>query len=237
MTPTSTSPLRRLAMTGMLLGLAVCASFTANAQANLTVTNGYQSSVSVSLTGHVPNPFSLLAGSFFGTLTGGPLAFPTNFEAYCVDINTAVRLGPPGYNVNLVTPTSRTSWLGTNAIFLYAQHPGFTRIEQRTAMQLAIWNTIYDTDNSVTPGAGTFSDDVVTANIENLANLYLTDSIGKSSPGTQFVDTLGASHSQTLLFAGTPEPGTVAYLSVFGAGFLAVVRGRLRKSGARRQKG
>ncbi len=46
---------------------------------------------------------------------------------------------------------------GARAAYLYDTFAaGATADTARTALQMAIWNVLYDTDNSVTSGAGTF---------------------------------------------------------------------------------
>lgn len=225
-------------MAGIWAGLLGTASLVSQAQGNLTLATGSGANMSVSLTGHTPNPFSVYAGSFNGTLVGGPASYPTSFEAFCVDINAAAHVGAPAYAINLTTTNSltnggRVAWLYNNALFLYSQHTNISSnaADQRSGLQLAIWNVLYDTDNTVS--SGTFSVDIAPANSEALANLFLTDSIAKTANGTQLKDASGHSY-QAFIGPSTPEPGALAYLSVFSGGCLFALRGRFRKTRMRK---
>lgn len=229
--------LRRLAVaviSTLLLGAVV---MTAQAQGNLTITNGYGNNVTVGLTGHVPTPFGVFAGDFNSYLSGGPAGYPTFFESYCVDINSAANLGSP-YAVTEASSSTlnrggQVTWLAENAIYLFASNPGYTANQQRASLQLAIWNTLYDTDNTVS--IGSFYLDTGPAGVETLANLYLTSSVGKTAAGVNNKISDNSGHGyQTLIKAGTPEPGAIAYLSVLGGGCLSLLGRRRRKLGSKR---
>jgi hypothetical protein len=228
MTCVSFRSLNSLTAAGFGFVLLGTVSLKAQAQGNLTISNAYGSNLSVSLLGHTPDPFSVFAGSFYANLVGGPTTFPASFEAYCVDINSPAHFGG-AYGVNITSSSSlshgtQVSWMGNHALYLFEQHPGYTPNEQRAALQLGIWNTLYDTDNTISNGnfALDFASD---PKIETLANLYLTDSAGKSMPGSQILDATGHSY-QALINAQTPEPGTIAYLAILSGGSLSLLRRR-----------
>ena len=104
-----------------------------------------------------------------GTLLGPPLDAPNTFEAYCVDFNTAVfgptLPDPPGlYDA---TRGDMSDWVdgsgltangsGERAAWLYNEFattfdPDATSDlgkRQRSALQMAIWNGLYDSDFTV----------------------------------------------------------------------------------------
>ena len=243
MSQTRTRILHCLAVSGTLTLLLGAVSPTAQAQGSLTIVNGYGNDVSVGLAGHTPTtPFSVFAGDFNSSLSGGPAGYPTRFESYCVDINSAVHLG----SAYAVTESSssglnragQVNWLAENAVSLFSTNPGYTATEQRASLQLAIWNTLYDTDNTV--NSGNFYLDTTPLNNEfTLANLYLSASANKTALGVNNKISDNSVHSgnwyQALIKSGTtPEPGTIAYLAVLGGGCLSLLRRRRRTSGSKR---
>ena len=225
-----------VAGTAILLLGVIC--LTAQAQGTLTTRNGYGNTVSVGLTGHVPTPFSVFAGDFASYLSGGPAGYPTFFESYCVDLNAAANV-TTSYAVtesssNSLNRAGQVTWLAENAIYLFASNPGYTLNEQRASLQLAIWNTLYDTDNTV--NTGSFYLDTGPTNEFTLANLYLTASATKTAVGVNNKISDNSGHAyQTLIAAGTPEPGAIAYLSILTGGCLSVLGRRYGKSGSRRR--
>jgi hypothetical protein len=239
MSQTWTRILHCLAVAGTLTLLSGAVSLTAQAQGNLTIVNGYGNDVSVGLTGHTPVKFGVFAGDFGSSLAGGPVGYPTLFESYCVDINSAAHLG----SAYAVTESSssglnragQVTWLAENAVYLFSTNPGYTADEQRASLQLAIWNTLYDTDNTV--NSGSFYLDTTPLNNEyTLANLYLTASVGKTATGVnnKISDNSGNGYQTLIKANSTPEPGTLAYLSVVGGGCLSLLKRRRRTSGSKR---
>lgn len=105
-----------------------------------------------------------------GTGLGDPLDAPATFEAYCVDFNTAVfgptLPNPPG--TYAATRDDMSAWVdgsglpshgtGERAAWLYNEFATTFASDatsdlgkrQRTALQMAIWNGLYDNDFTVT---------------------------------------------------------------------------------------
>jgi hypothetical protein len=88
-----------------------------------------------------------------------------SFEAYCADIDGFLPASPGTFDVT-VAPMSGwnlTSPVGTagvqGATWLYNEYAASFAagdLVSRTALQMAIWNALYDTDSSVADGAGAF---------------------------------------------------------------------------------
>jgi hypothetical protein len=128
--------------------------------------HGNGNAVSVSSPG-----FSGHAGGFNVTLSGfsGPNALSGAFEAYCVDLYEHITLGASYTNYNIVSAatmwgadkvaalTELVTYVNNSGLFASAA-AGF-KDNQSTALQLAIWNIVYDTDKTLDSGAGaTFSE-------------------------------------------------------------------------------
>jgi hypothetical protein len=123
-----------------------------------------------------------------GTTDLGPTIAGAEFEAYCVDLLT------PIFESGLPTPPAtydaeaglmadwvadggvtdgqagrRAAWLYTEYAASFAAGATF----ERTALQMAIWNELYDGDQSVTQGDGKFYVNAANTQVTNLANGYL----------------------------------------------------------------
>jgi len=115
--------------------------------------------------------FSGHAGGFNVTLSGftGPNALSGAFEAYCVDLYEHISIGASYTNYSIVSAatmwgadkvaalTQLVTYVNNSGLFASAA-AGF-KDNQSTALQLAIWNIVYDTDKTLDSGAGaTFSE-------------------------------------------------------------------------------
>ena len=193
----------------------------------------------------------------------------TTFEAYCVDILTDVfGAGTTTQNVPVeVTADAApmSTWVdpsalnlhgpdaGSKAGWLYQEYAAASVTnDQRSALAMAIWNVLYDTDSSVSDGQGTFyvwcdssvpgsfcnpSNDVgfhtVDGAIVTLANSYLTtvnalsaaQLAAANSTWLQLTATTG--NIQDFVGPGpstsVPEPASVLLL---GTGLAAALAGR-----------
>jgi hypothetical protein len=203
--------------------------------------------------GFVSGTFDGLAHAVLGSVTmdngaglGAGLDAPATFEAYCVDIFGSVF--DPGTSTQIVpvtvtaAPASMTTWTdpsgaasrtnaGAIAAYLYnTVEPTVTTDTQRTALAMAIWNVLYDNDQSVSNNAGSFYvwDDpggVVTQANAYLATLGLSDatwlqlSTGSGSTFTDVQDFMGPLPTTT----SVPEPSS-AWLLLAGVFAIVVAR-------------
>ncbi len=195
-----------------------------------------------------PN-YSGQAGGFKGALSGmSDPAFNLNpVEMYCVDlgqyitINTGTTYGVKIYgetgaadftimDVASVFSASVANRLAKLVSYAESVSTLVDTSAESTSMQLAIWNTVYDTDNTLTAPAtpatagnpGTFSD---SSGYAGYANTLLTNSVGFAATKQLYV--LKSATNQDQLFwidtpAGRqlPEPASLALvaLALGGAG-------------------
>jgi hypothetical protein len=124
--------------------------------------HGNGNAVSVSSPG-----FSGHAGGFAVTLSGfsGPNALNGAFEAYCVDLYEYISLGSSYTNYNIVAASTMYSASKLAALTqlvtyvnngnVFASAAAGSKDNQSTALQLAIWNIVYDSDKTLdsAPGA------------------------------------------------------------------------------------
>jgi hypothetical protein len=138
------------------------------------------------------------AGAFKGSVSfaaGGEQGFTGingNFISYCVEIQESFYLpsgNMTGYNV--LAGANYTEWNNTNGTGKIAGNTAIrlgqllsyvasnstlvVTAAESTSMQLAIWNIIYDTDNTVT--SGLFSEKTVGGAYDSYANTLLANSL------------------------------------------------------------
>lgn len=189
--------------------------------------------VNVTATGTTPATYTGGAGAFTGTLSGAGVFDSASFVTYCVELEQSFNWGSlTGYT--LVTPAAyngagANGW-GPNSVAIgnrlgelltYAL-PTANTSANSTSLQLAIWNTIYDTDNTVS--GGTFTD---ISSYATQANTYLANSL--STVSTLQIRVLTNHDKQDFVaYAPVPEPGTYALMAAgLGVmGFLARRRSR-----------
>ena len=150
--------LSRLAATTLL-----CAASFASHGASVTLsqwTFGNGNSVQ----GSTP-AYNAPAGGFSGTLSGTGTAYDGSIESYCVELAQTISLGAAYSNYSLVAASSyfdstKATALGKLLSYanpLVAGVADGTDDDWSTSLQLAIWNTVYDTDNTLSGGSFTNS--------------------------------------------------------------------------------
>lgn len=117
------------------------------------------------------------AGGFSGTLSGAGPGFDGSIETYCVELTQTFNLGSAYNNYNLVTAGSYFSAAKVDTLgkLLSYANPIVAAANNNvddnysTALQLAIWNTVYDNDSTVS--SGNFKD---TSGFAAQANAFLS---------------------------------------------------------------
>lgn len=152
------------------------------------------------------NQYSGHAGGFTGTLTGAG-AFDTNsFLTYCVELEEHFSFsGNAMTNYNVVTGDS---YFGSDKAYRMGQLVSYTRANPSlvnsaftsAAMQLAVWNLVYDGDASLS--AGSFHD---SSGLANYATGLLFDAAAFGAP-TFSVYALQRRGSQDFLLAARLPP-------------------------------
>ena len=104
--------------------------------------------------------YSGAGGGFSGTLTGASAQFNGNINTYCVELGEFFSFGTANPNYNVLTSVSyfgagkalQLAKLLSYANPLVAASAAGTKDDLSTALQLAIWNTVYDTDATLSSG-------------------------------------------------------------------------------------
>jgi hypothetical protein len=176
------------------------------------------------------------AGGFTGSLTGFGAPYDSaSFQTYCVELTQSFNLpsGPmSGYSI--VTPAAYGEWanpaytanrIGQLITYVNLHPTAVDTSAESTSLQLAIWNSIYDTDSSLL--SGSFKD---TTGFAAYADTLLADSASTVSQVNVLV--LANPNSQDFLVTTpVPEPETV---SLMAAGLVAVgMLVRRRRPGSR----
>lgn len=205
--------------------------------ANWTFGNGNRVSASTPA-------YSGLSGGFSGTLTGAP-GLDGAINTYCVELTEQFHFGTAYSDYSVVSAGSyfsaaKAQTLGKLISYVFDGNffgsvAANYRDDLSTALQLAIWNTVYDSD--ITLSSGSFKDTSVYKNGSvNFAgaNALLTASQAASQDITYQLYVLKSvgrpGHQDQLLWKAVPEPASFALAALaLGAAGLA---SRRRKTAA-----
>lgn len=229
-----------------LTGLALATTLSSGWAAEVTISGwafGSGNAVNVSGSGVPGSGYTGAAGGFTGKLTGAGSFDSNSFLAYCIELEEQLSFGASavsGYTVlsgtsyfdtrRSINPSrpdgpSTATRLGQLVTWAQADPTRVDTAGESTAMQLAIWNIVYDTDWTVAATSGSFRD---SSSYQSLATQMLQGASGVTSQYT--ISALSLSGKQDLLLAtrngAVPTPGTLALVGLGLAGAVMVLRKR-----------
>jgi hypothetical protein len=198
---------------------------------------------------HVTTPaHNGLAGAFKGSVNfsaaeeaaGFVDILGNGFIAYCVEINEHFNLPSgdmSGYSVvgassfirsfdNTLLGEAKANRIGQLMSYVAADPQRVDTAAESTALQLAIWNLVYDSDNQI--GAGSFHETGASA-FSALANGFLSDSLAvQNRYEVSFLSKRGS--QDFLLLRELPEPASLALACTALAAMGSISRRRGRRS-------
>lgn len=174
------------------------------------------------------------AGQMNWTRVGGTYAgLQGTYPAFCIEVTQNISYGGTyDYDVNALPTAPRPNGLGApmgqakadRIAELYGRHySGLSSDSDYAAFQSAIWNIIYDNDNSIDNGAGSFfvnSFNSSDADTRSKANTWLAGLNGDADFFRQGLFALTSDSVQDMI---VPTPGSAALL---GLGGLVLTRRR-----------
>lgn len=198
---------------------------------DVTITRGPGSGFTVYLEGSVFDGKTIHAGVYYVNGSAG----------YCVDLLHSVQWGKT-YEATLDemtnwgapnnTPSSPLPDAGAHAAWLYHEYgdaapTGYSEAKLRAALQLAIWNVLYDEDFDVSTGDFSVSGDSAAMGLANtwLSALKTAIQSGGGTSNAVWVQTHDIERTTETQDFMVPEPGVLILLGTSLLG-LAVIRRR-----------
>ena len=182
------------------------------------------------------------AGAFGGSLTGAGAFDTSSFLTYCIELEEHFSFSPSAMTQYALVDGSSyferrrsdggiAERLGRLMTYVADNASMAAGAAGSSALQLAIWNTVYDTDYSVT-SAGRFDD---ASGLRDAADSFLAGaaSVTASRYSVFALEKAGSQDFLVLQANGVPEPGSLALVLAAGGGLgWAYRRGRRNSAAA-----
>ena len=194
---------------------------------------GFGSQVTIGGTSGANYHGSVFAGELDWQWVGtAPAGFATSFYAYCVDLSSFLR------SEQTVTPVSSTGFSngvidgGKKAAWLFNEYAAgihsniATASMNAAALQIAIWEAMYD--GSANLGGGAFTATTSNSQILSQATTYL-NALYASTPWTAVATILSTSSGQDQI-TQVSEPSTLLIIGLAFFGFAALARRPARQT-------
>jgi hypothetical protein len=204
-------------------GLLAAASLGSAQAADINLTGwafGSGQTVNVS----VPT-YSGQAGGFTGQLSNAGIFNNANFITYCVELTESFSLPGNLTGYSIVSGASYGHWNNQNATgntsagvaskiaklmtYVMADPTRVDTSAESGSLQLAIWNSIYDNDSTLTTYAGAKFSNTANTSINTKANSFLANSAAVTAQYNVFVLTKAGSQD-FLLLQRVPAPASLA---------------------------
>jgi len=215
----------------LVVGAVFIALSASSAQAETIKFTGVGAASVVTVGGSIAANYhgDVWAGELNWEWVGGtPAGFATSFYAYCVDLasfvqstETVTRVSSTGFTNGVANGGAKAAWLFNEyAAGIHSLANTATAAINAAALQIAIWEAMYDTSRDLTTGGFTASSS--NAAVTTQANVYLSN-LYASQPWTAVATILSTNAGQDQIIAQVSEPSTLLLmgLAFFGVAGLA----------------